>query len=852
MKTAKLQPSRTPGTKSRARAKGKGALANAALQLGQRSLASGSLSLDRGILASALPSMIRRMPATPTPNRTGPDLCTRGRAAIFVLLLLLAAGVAAYALVERRDSHDDANEGFPSVLLEFTPVETPELGNTQIQAAFRATRELEGVDVLAKNYKVQPRDVGENRELMLLLRGNGEKKIDIAGEFDPASFNRVIVRFLAFTQEAIQIVFLRDGKEVRRSNTQVTSSSPDPQSLVFEMPETRNIALPFDQIRVLVEGLSKPSALFSIDLIKRPMSAWLPAPEAPASVEIGIESRTAMGLSSEHPLITETVLPPGARLAFGYGQPSKLWHRKQGKSRVRVRAIQGELEETREFTLKPAKGLQTAWKSVGLPLKGFADRRTRFEFEFLVEGDCEGLCALASPIVYSPGLKPPTVLLITSDTHRADHLGKSGGRFQLETPALDALADSGAFFEQAYSSTNVTNPSHIALMTATHPRDTEIINNHVQLSDSAQTLAECFREAGYATYASVCAKHLGHTTSGLGQGFDRMIRPWRPFTDAEVAIDRLSEWISDARGRPLFIWLHVFDAHHPYGPPKQFDRRYWDDERDPFDPSLPLVELPNGVALETIFPPDLHELRDLEFPKAQYKAEITYLDAQLSRVFDWPRISEALIAMTADHGESFGEHGVYYDHAGAYPQNLHVPLILAGPTVQAGLRSEFPVQQIDIGRTLLDLSGMTEIEFPGVNLLEVIESTSEPQPQFTISAHGFDASITHQRLHVVLHLRDGQSTALRTYKRCHTELYDLDQDPECAVDLWEHPEYRERGKQLRRRLVNWLARAKSTGWAIEGTLTAETLAELEGLGYAASGSKQESKDWFVDCATDDQ
>lgn len=765
-------------------------------------------------------------------------------------MLLLILGVAAGGfLYLRGNSTEVAGIGFPYALLDLQPTAEHESQEATRTRIFEATRELEGVTVRAPKHFVQFRAVGEEQELMLLLKRKGEKQVDIAGSFDPATFNRVILRFLAFSNEAVRVVFLRDGKEFLKTGAQIVSGSKEPSRLVFDLPHARNAKKPFDTLRVIVEGRSKPTALFTVDLVNRPLDSWLPKPGAPLPVEIGLESRIAVGLSSQHPLEAETILPPNAKLAFGFGQPRNLSLRGQGRPKVRVTVTQGELVKTDEFTLEDGTRDAPNWHSGSITLSGFADRRAQIRFELLVGGQSEGLCAIASPVIFSPGQTPPTVLLITSDTHRADHLGSANSEFSLDTPALDALAARGVLFEHAYSSTNVTNPSHISLMTATHPRDTEIVNNHVQLSQAAQTIAECYREAGYLTYASLCAKHLGHTTSGLGQGFDRMLRPKLAFTDAEEAIDALEDWIDDAEGRPLFVWLHVFDAHHPYGPPSNYDELYWDKETDPFDESLPKIELPNGVAPETIFPPDLHQLRDLDFPRAQYKAEITYLDNELARVFAWPRFgTEALIAMTADHGESFGEHGVYYDHAGAYPQNVHVPLILAGPSIPLNQRSDYPVEQIDIGRTLLNLSGLQDAEFPGQDLLSFVEDPSQPkQPQYTISAHGFDASATFGRLHLVLQLRDGQSTELRKYKQCVTELYDLDQDSACTVDLWDVAEYKERGTKLRTRLIEWLAQARPTGWAIEGTLTAETQAELENLGYAGGGEKRESKVWFEDC-----
>jgi len=771
-----------------------------------------------------------------------------GGARVPLLLLLIAVVTTCLVLFLRDDFTVGTGPGFPSEHLDLQPIEDIDHALATRTRIFEATQELEGTTIEPPTFAVQGDKPGEQQELALVLKGKTEKRVEIKGNFDPANFSRVVIRTSAVSLESMRILLVRDGKEFLETGALVLTRSKHPQRLVFDLPQTRNFRRPFDALRLIIDGRSPECSLFTVDLIERPFSAWLPAPSSPAPVEIGLESRMAIGLSSRRPLEVELILPPSARLSFGFGQPRSLSIKGQGKPRVRVTVTQGDRVLKKELEFEYGVWETPTWHSGNMPLVGFEDQRATIRFELLVGGDKEALCAITSPVIYSPRAAPPTVVLITSDTHRADHLGSANSQYSLETPALDALAARGVLFEQAYSSTNVTNPSHIALMTATHPRDTEIVNNQVRLSQAAQTLAECYREAGYATYASLCAKHLGHTGSGLGQGFDRMLRPEFAFTDAEMAIDHLEDWIDDARGRPLFIWLHVFDAHHPYGPPDDYDRLYYDKQKDPFDPTLPLVQLPGGATPETIFPPDLTDLRDLEFPKAQYKAEITYLDSQLARVFAWPRCTNATIAMTADHGESFGEHNVFFDHAGAYPQNLHVPLILAGPGIPTATRSDFPVEQIDIGRTLLNLSGLEDSQFPGDDLLAVIADPDLPKrPQFTISAHGFDASATFDRLHLVLHLRDGESTELHTYTHCNTELYDLDADPECTSDLWGDSGYSKRGTQLRKRLTDWLERAEPTGWAVAGAISADTQAELQGLGYTSGEEKRESHVWLEVC-----
>jgi arylsulfatase A-like enzyme len=233
------------------------------------------------------------------------------------------------------------------------------------------------------------------------------------------------------------------------------------------------------------------------------------------------------------------------------------------------------------------------------------------------------------------------------------------------TPNLDGLAQRGVFFENCFTATNVTNPSHIALMTAVHPRDTAILNNYRPLIEDANTLAEQFREAGYATIAVTSANHLGHEGSGLGQGFDRMYRPGTPQVSAKQALDVLEFYLTDYEDTPVFVWLHLFDAHTPYAPPKPFDKLYYPEGVDPYAVNPSGAEIPEEVN-DQFFP----GLQDMEFPETQYRGEITYLDDQLRRAFEMPRFRDGIIAFTADHGECIGHHGIFYDHASLYLPGL--------------------------------------------------------------------------------------------------------------------------------------------------------------------------------------
>jgi arylsulfatase A-like enzyme len=319
---------------------------------------------------------------------------------------------------------------------------------------------------------------------------------------------------------------------------------------------------------------------------------------------------------------------------------------------------------------------------------------------------------LTQPVLAKPAERAPTVLLITSDTHRADHVGFAGSRHDVLTPELDRLAARGLWFSNCVSTSNATQPSHVAILTGESPRDTRVIDNVTMLSGDATTLAERFRDAGWATWAAVSADHLDDANSGLGQGFDRMSAPRDYQRNASDTISRVETWLEGQRGLPVFIWVHLYDAHTPYTPTEPFLAEHWPADKNPFDAALPEARVPE---LARALMPE--GLRDLDYMRACYRAEVTELDSQLPRLFDHPRLRDGVIAFTADHGESLGAHGVYWDHRGLYPQTTQVPLVLAWPGSPRGMRSDRPVTNVDLARTLLDLAGLPSVEMPGTSLV---------------------------------------------------------------------------------------------------------------------------------------
>ena len=684
------------------------------------------------------------------------------------------------------------------------------------------------------------------------MPGTESKTLRIPSRFLGSNFNVVSLRVSVFQEETLFIQFMQKGNAVITSNAVTIQGGREPQVVLFPLPHARLQREPLDELSVRVDGRGGLFVVHDVEFYSRPISSWLPDPDLPADlIAVGSDLRRGVGLSNFRGLRGEFTAPEnGGFLSFSLGVPNTLRYPSRAKTRPSVRvevegASGGRIE--RRFNLRETSE-SARWQHVRIPLKNLSNERVRLNFSLEANRELEALCAVSDVRVHVPSHDSPSVLLVTSDTHRADHLGVAPGDVDILTPNLDALAERGLMFENCYTATNVTNPSHIALMTAVHPRDTMILNNYRPLIEEANTLAEQFREAGYATIAVTSANHLGHEGSGLGQGFDRMYRPRAPQIPAKHSIDVLEYYLREYEDTPVFVWLHTFDAHTPYAPPAPYDDLYYSAEADPFDPERPDPEVPAHIN-EQFFA----GLKDMDFPSAQYRGEITYLDDQLRRVIDNPRFAEGIIAFTADHGECIGHHGIFYDHASLYPSSIHVPLILSYPDCPEGLRIEEAVEQINVGRTLLELAGLETSQFPGQSLLDFADQASAGReaPRFAISAHGFSASLNHGKWHLILHLREHEDRAGigAPYQQGETELYNTDVDPACTMDVLE--DNFELAKELRAQLIEWVLNADPRGLAGTETNDAQTIRQLAALGYtmqAVDGSTAAL--WDVDSDTE--
>ncbi|NLH50707.1 MAG: sulfatase [Myxococcales bacterium] len=322
---------------------------------------------------------------------------------------------------------------------------------------------------------------------------------------------------------------------------------------------------------------------------------------------------------------------------------------------------------------------------------------------------------------------PTPVYLIGIDTLRADALGCYGGVHP--TPVLDDFAKQAVVFDNCIAPASWTVPSMVSIITGLYPfhhgcvkalQENGRVLSQQKLSDGYNTLAELFKRINYRTYGVSGNGHLDEKY-GFAQGFDEYV--CHPFVDKEGVT---SSWqgivprlAAEYRfGQGVFGFLFYFDPHHPYVPQEPYISQYLPDYKKNLDKVFgkDMLELiREGVFAD----PELVKLA-----RALYESEVAALDAHLGEVLkNLPGYEDAIVIITADHGEEFYEHGEMIHGNNLMQTQIHVPLMIKLPKGKnAGLRVKDPVSTIDIFATLADvLHAPPMSKTDGVSLLPLLE-----------------------------------------------------------------------------------------------------------------------------------
>jgi arylsulfatase A-like enzyme/Flp pilus assembly protein TadD len=371
------------------------------------------------------------------------------------------------------------------------------------------------------------------------------------------------------------------------------------------------------------------------------------------------------------------------------------------------------------------------------------------------------------------------LVLVSVDTLRADHLSSYGATF-LRTPHIDRLASEGLLYENVSTVAPTTLPSHASLFTGLTPVVHGVRDNvGFYLDDRFTTLAAHLKGQGYETAAFIGAFVLD-SRFGLDRGFDlydddveggedQGVSGFVAQRRGESVLEKALEWMRSRMGspRPFFLFLHFYDPHTPYEAP------------------------------------------DL----SGYRGEVAYVDSLVGRLLSFlderDLTKRTLMVLTADHGESLGEHGELTHGLFLYQSTLRIPLLFRYPGAPVGERIPHPMHITGIASEILEILRLPPM--PGGR-------PSEGRPLY--------AETFVPRFHYGWsELRSLTRWPHKLVMAPRPELYDLSEDPEETKNRIE--ELPDVARELSSEL-------DASSPVVPGNVDRETLEKLESLGYAGS------------------
>lgn len=376
-----------------------------------------------------------------------------------------------------------------------------------------------------------------------------------------------------------------------------------------------------------------------------------------------------------------------------------------------------------------------------------------------------------------------SVLLITIDSLRADAVGALSGRTGPEspTPCMDRLIQGGAAFTRAFSQGGTTQTSFPALLSG------QFLCRHLDaykgLSQERPLLSEAFAAQGLSTCAfnsnPYISRHLNYHR-GFGDFYDNLPASPRsgllhkaniayqkaralfvaPYVPAAKLNRQVFSWLRRAEG-PFFLWVHYMDVHGPYVPVSEF---------------APLSRLRAGFLWKKAnHRPEQVTEKEKQALFRDYMDKVRYTDGHLSELLEQAAGPDVLTVLTADHGDLFGEKNIFaHPPRVLYEKLLHVPLVFSRPGAIKPARIEEPVSLLSVAPTILDLAG-----------LEPAAAMDGPSLAPALSgAGGVPAGrMIHESWTKVLAVRRPPYKLIADFVNGRFELYDVDADPEEAVNL---------------------------------------------------------------------
>jgi arylsulfatase A-like enzyme len=434
------------------------------------------------------------------------------------------------------------------------------------------------------------------------------------------------------------------------------------------------------------------------------------------------------------------------------------------------------------------------------------------------------------PVVLAPvrGARPD-IILVTIDALRADHLDLYGYA-RLTAPLIDDFARGAAVFTNAIAQAPYTNASVASVMTGLYPTSHKTVTTSVAFAETMTgalsstplvsdvlparltTLAGALRAGGYRTLGFTANPFL-IAPFGFAHGFDTFeFFPGGDFASGGRVVAEAMRQVNTAGPGPLFLWVHLMEPHSPYVPPPETDGLF------------PVGGAPRPIPADVAIPGWLlpGSPRDLRPYVAAYDEKTAAVDVAVDSLLRQLRqtraLNNAVIALTADHGEQFLDHGGWEHSTTLYDELIRVPLLIKAPFLAPGIVNT-QVQLIDLMPTLLDCAGLDAVSLPGRSLARMSGRDEDGRPAFAeIAGTEYAVRLGGWKL---IAASDGR-----------TQLFDLRADPHELHDVT--PENPARAERLSRLLDRNLSASLERGRDVDGETAPVAPAverRLRALGY---------------------
>lgn len=440
--------------------------------------------------------------------------------------------------------------------------------------------------------------------------------------------------------------------------------------------------------------------------------------------------------------------------------------------------------------------------------------------------------ALADSETDTSAPSQPNIIFVLTDDQRYDELGILNA--ELETPHMDALANNGVHFENAFVTTALCSPSRATILTGLYMNRHGIVDNNRPIAEGTVFFPGYLQSAGYDT-AFIGKWHMGGESDDPQPGFDHWVSfagqgnyypidkrgrqsmlningervPQQGYITDELT-DYAIDWLETLDGEePFFLYLSHKAVHSEFLPAERHQDQYSD----------MVIELPESADDTENKPMWVQNQRNswhgIDYPyhsdldiieyKRRYLQTLTAVDDSLGRVQSWLESKDladnTIIVFMSDNGFLFGEHGLI-DKRNAYEESMRVPLIVSGPGLLEGVSRQEVVANLDIAPTLLDFAGIDAPQhFQGQSFADLTRADANDTDWRSELVYEYFWEYNFPHTPTTFAIRTDRYKYIQYHGIWDTdELYDMQADPNETNNLIDAPEHADLIAELRDRL----------------------------------------------------